>query len=94
MCVCVCVCVCVFVHVCVSVCVRVFTLAFQISTILAEWALNPACVTQSEVIGQGEFGEVYSGVYRGTPVAIKGIHEDKQSTAALASFTREAAIMT
>ena len=51
-------------------------------------------MTQNEVIGQGEFGEVYSGTYRGVAVAIKGIHEDKQSTAALASFTREAAIMT
>ena len=59
-----------------------------------EWALNPTNVTQCEVIGQGEFGEVYSGMYRGVAVAIKGIHEDKQSTAALASFTREAAIMT
>ena len=46
------------------------------------------------MLGRGEFGEVHSGIYRGTQVAVKSIHESKQSDAAVANFLREASFMT
>ena len=63
---------------------------------LLVWGLSASDVEAQEgVIGQGEFGEVHPGTYRGThQVAVKTIHESKHSSAAVASFLREATVMT
>ncbi len=59
------------------------------------WGLSRSDVEiREDVIGHGEFGEVHTGTYRECQVAIKSIHESKQSSVAVASFLREAAVMT
>ena len=59
-----------------------------------EWGLPKSDIERSQLLGQGEFGEVHSGVYRGAQVAVKSIHESKESAAAIANFLREASFMT
>ena len=51
-------------------------------------------VAVGQVIGQGEFGEVHVAEFRGLQVAVKGVHDSKQTAAITASFLREATIMT
>ncbi|XP_067932204.1 tyrosine-protein kinase CSK-like isoform X2 [Watersipora subatra] len=55
------------------------------------WVLQKKDLQKEEIIGQGEFGDVYKGVYRGTPVAIKSL---KEMTRAAQTFLREAQLMT
>ena len=59
-----------------------------------DWGLPKSDIELSQLLGRGEFGEVHSGMYRGTQVAVKSIHESKQSDAAVANFLREASFMT
>ena len=59
-----------------------------------DWGLPKSDIELSQLLGRGEFGEVHSGIYRGTQVAVKSIHESKQSDAAVANFLREASFMT
>ena len=43
----------------------------------------------NEILGQGSFGEVRSGMHRGTPVAIKKLHRSKLTEAHLQRFKEE-----
>jgi len=61
---------------------------------LKKWGLPKSDIERSQLLGQGEFGEVHSGVYREAQVAVKSIHESKESAAAVANFLREASFMT
>lgn len=46
-------------------------------------------LTMNELLGQGSFGEVRSGVHRGTPVAIKKLHRSKLTEVHLRRFKEE-----
>ena len=48
-----------------------------------EWEINPSCLKLQKRLGEGSFGEVWSGLWNGTThVAIKMLKEGEKSVMA------------
>eukprot|EP00164_Ancoracysta_twista_P004633 GFYU01006260.1.p1 GENE.GFYU01006260.1~~GFYU01006260.1.p1 ORF type:complete len:506 (+),score=160.84 GFYU01006260.1:151-1668(+) len=58
-----------------------------------EWAIEYNTLTFSKKIGEGAIGKVYTGDWRGTPVAIKKLKVAKLSPEARTEFYEEVAMM-
>jgi c-src tyrosine kinase len=58
------------------------------------WGLKSDKLEIVKSVGQGEFGEVYAGTYRGLQVAVKSIPKEKEDGPSMQSFLQEASIMT
>lgn len=59
---------------------------------LVNWEISPREIVKNALIGSGQFGDVYEGIYRGTKVAIKTLKDVKGD--AVNQFLLEADTMT
>ena len=57
----------------------------------AGWAVNFRDLQLGNMLGKGDFGDVYEGVFRGSKVAVKSV---KDRSKAAQAFLAEASIMT
>eukprot|EP00741_Cyanophora_paradoxa_P016457 tig00020918_g15890.t1 len=57
-----------------------------------DWEIDPGSLVRGKVIGAGTFGVVYSGSYKGKPVAIKELRVQELSANDLADFRREVSL--
>ena len=57
----------------------------------AGWAVNYKDLTLGNLLGKGDFGDVYEGMFRGQKVAVKSV---KDRSKAAQAFLAEASIMT
>lgn len=56
------------------------------------WEIDPKYLTKEQLIGSGQFGEVYEGTYKGIKVAIKTLKNKSDSV--MQEFLSEANVMT
>ena len=59
--------------------------------ILAGWAVDFKELKLGNILGKGDFGDVYEGTFRGEKVAVKSVKDRKKAAQA---FLAEASVMT
>ena len=57
----------------------------------AGWAVNFSDLKLGAILGKGDFGDVYEGIYKDHKVAVKSL---KDRTKAAQAFLAEASVMT